>query len=270
MVDAVAIWPVSFDRSGNGAPLLLIHGSGGDRRVWDPVVAQLALSRDVIAVDLPGHGRSPVPPAGTPPTPAGYARILLGLLRDLNLSSAHVAGISVGGWTALELAKLGGARSVTAFSPAGLWRKDSPRATVATLWLNRRLSRAPAAVTRRLLISPAGRKLALGRAVGKPTMVPTAAAIGLVQAFASAPGFDEHLAMTRHERFTGGQALDVSVTIAFGDRDRLLTKRKARFPDQLPGHTRWLELPGCGHVPTWDDASLIVQTILEGMKSRPG
>ena len=89
--------------------------------MWEPVVDMLAASRTVISVDLPGFGSSaPLTAPGPPPTPAGFARVLSGLLRDLGHDTAHIAGNSVGGWTALEMARLGAARSVVALSPAGL------------------------------------------------------------------------------------------------------------------------------------------------------
>ena len=52
-------------------------------------------------------------------------------------------GHSSGGWTALELAKLGCASAVLALAPAGLWRRHSPLPTDAILILNWRLWDAP-------------------------------------------------------------------------------------------------------------------------------
>lgn len=49
---------LSYERRGRGEPLLLIHGAGSDWRVWEPVMDLLASEREVIAVDLPGHGDS--------------------------------------------------------------------------------------------------------------------------------------------------------------------------------------------------------------------
>jgi pimeloyl-ACP methyl ester carboxylesterase len=232
--------------------------------MWKPVIDRLSRERDVIAVDLPGHGASPLPPAGIPPTPSGYAQILAGFLHDLGFDSAHVAGISVGGWTALELGKMGRARSVVALSPAGLWRKQDPRAAVLKLWLGHRVGGVMLPLTRRLLRSRHGRKVVLGGELAKPARIPAEDAIALVETFASAPGFDEHLAATRRQRFVGGDSIAAPVTVAFGDQDRLLKPRRARFRDELPDQTRWLDLPGCGHVPTWDDPDLVSTTILEG------
>jgi pimeloyl-ACP methyl ester carboxylesterase len=75
------------------------------------------------------------------PTPAGFAVVLADLLRQLGHSTAHVAGNSVGGWTALEMAKLGAARSVVALSPAGLWARRAPLYDVLSLRGTRRFSR---------------------------------------------------------------------------------------------------------------------------------
>ena len=84
--------------------MLLIHGAGSYRRVWGPVMNRLAVERDVIAVDLPGHGDSPLMEEGVPPTPQNFARLMVDFLRELGMESAHVAGNSSGGWTALEMA----------------------------------------------------------------------------------------------------------------------------------------------------------------------
>ena len=51
---------LTYDRWGTGGrPLVLLHGLGFDRRMWWPVAAELADESLVIAVDLPGHGRTP-------------------------------------------------------------------------------------------------------------------------------------------------------------------------------------------------------------------
>jgi len=112
---------LAYTRSGAGAPLVLLHGIGMDRRAWDPVVPALARDFDVIAVDLPGFGES----APGRADPASLAEAVAGLLTDLGVTSPHVAGNSLGGWVALELAALepaglGPVASLTVLSPAGL------------------------------------------------------------------------------------------------------------------------------------------------------
>ena len=50
---------LDFDRAGSGEPLVLLHPLGADRGVWEPVTGLLTEQHDVIAMDMPGFGRSP-------------------------------------------------------------------------------------------------------------------------------------------------------------------------------------------------------------------
>ena len=64
---------LNFERRGQGEPIVLLHGIGGELCVWEPVLDALAERLDVIAVDLPGFGQSPPLPDGTAPTPRALA-----------------------------------------------------------------------------------------------------------------------------------------------------------------------------------------------------
>lgn len=88
--------------SGGAAPLVLLHGLGGDTTSWTLNQRELAADRPVIAVDLPGHGKSArkVGDATVPSTAA-----LLSRLPDaLGLGRFHLLGLSYGGALALDLA----------------------------------------------------------------------------------------------------------------------------------------------------------------------
>src|SRR3954452_16719490 len=76
---------LAYDRTGSGEPLVLLHGQGFSRRSWDPIVDTLAADRDVIAVDLPGHGDSPRQPKGTGSAPHNLAVAVAELLDELGL-----------------------------------------------------------------------------------------------------------------------------------------------------------------------------------------
>src|SRR5215218_8516885 len=104
---------LEHSRTGSGPPIVLIHGIGLDREVWDPLVPLLAHEHEVIAVDLPGFGAS-APLAGAPSVEA-----LAAAVEELGLERPHVAGNSLGGGIALELGRRGWARSVCAISPIG-------------------------------------------------------------------------------------------------------------------------------------------------------
>src|SRR4051812_50211562 len=118
---------LAFSRAGAGPPLVLIHALGSSRAVWDPVVDQLAEQFDVIAFDLPGFGGSPPLPPEDEPHPARLAAVVGDLLDELAIDRPHVAGNSLGGWVALELARLRPVSSPTPLAPAGLWRRAGPR-----------------------------------------------------------------------------------------------------------------------------------------------
>jgi pimeloyl-ACP methyl ester carboxylesterase len=257
---------IVLERHGAGEPLLLIHGTGGSRAVWQPVVDLLSRHREVLLIDLPGHGESDPPPAGIPHTPIGYAKVLSATLDEIGVDAAHVAGNSVGGWTSLELAKIGRARSVVALAPAGLWPKHSPRSSVFKLWTQHKLGNVLAPLTARAMRSDLGRTVLLSGTVAKPKRMPAEAAIEMATTYAATPTFDTHLAATRRERFRDGEKIEVPVTVAWGEKERLIPRR-ARLRDELPPQTRFVELSGCGHVPMWDDPELVARTILEGAEA---
>jgi pimeloyl-ACP methyl ester carboxylesterase len=104
---------LAFGRSGAGAPLVLLHALGLSRHTWDPVVPALAELFDVIAVDLPGFGGSEPLPDGVEPSPAALAGAVAELLDELGVTAPHLAGNSLGGWVALELAGIRPVASLT-------------------------------------------------------------------------------------------------------------------------------------------------------------
>jgi pimeloyl-ACP methyl ester carboxylesterase len=213
----------------------------------------IAAHRDVIAVDLPGHGDSPRQPDDRGNAPQHLAVAVAELLDELGLQRAHVAGSSQGGWVALELGRLQRALTVTCLSPTGLWRRGAPR----YIRLSMRQARLHARIVRRL--APDAPRTRVARAVtmisasGHPLQLPYEPVHGTVHDMANAPGFRETLRALERTRFTDGADITVPVTVGFGTRDRVLLPGVARRRDQLPDHTRWVSLPGCGHVAMLDD-----------------
>ncbi|KRA38925.1 hypothetical protein ASD81_10170 [Nocardioides sp. Root614] len=223
----------------------------------------LAAQRQVIVADLPGHGRSPMPQAPVVPDPAGYAHEVAGLLDALGIDQVDVAGNSIGGWTALELALVGRARSVVALSPAGLWAGGQPRMREAVFLGQHFGARLANPIIPRLARSARGRRLLLGEAMTSAASLEPDEAAGLARDFATTERLPTHIRTRRSQRFLGGRDLTIPVTVAWAAADRLIP-RSARLRDELPAHTTWLELAGCGHVPMWDDPGLVAETILTG------
>ncbi len=244
---------LAFDRSGGGAPLVLVHPLGADRGVWQPVLHALSAEHDVLAVDMPGFGGSRELAAEVAATPEAIALTIVATLVSLGLGDAHVAGISLGGWVALELGKTGRALSVTALNPAGFWARPlGPRPELA-----RRTAKRLLPLARPLLATDRGRRLALAGAVAHPERVPPAAAYGLVRAYALSPGFERADTEMRRAVFTGIEEIRVPVTLAWSDRDRLVGRPRR----EIPG-VRALTLTDCGHVPTWDSPAQVSESIL--------
>jgi pimeloyl-ACP methyl ester carboxylesterase len=251
---------IAFERSGEGPPLLLIHANGMSRAAWKPVLPMLRREREVIVIDLPGHGDSPPVPSHISPAPPGIAVLLAELLDALGVERAHVAGNSLGGWTALELARRGRALSVVALGPAGLW-EHGPIKPVIALSLAHRGARRWPALARRAVRTRAGRQVLFRHFIGDPGRVPPDDAATLVEALGRASGFHALLVGTHMGRFAGGRGIEVPVSVVFGQCDRTVPA-SARRRDELPAHTRWHEPPRLGHVPMWDDPELVAQLIL--------
>jgi pimeloyl-ACP methyl ester carboxylesterase len=88
--------------TGQGQPVVLIHGVGLNKEMWGGQIVGLAPHYRVIAYDMLGHGASPRPEAGT--GLIGYAAQLRELLDHLQIPQATVIGFSMGGLVARAFA----------------------------------------------------------------------------------------------------------------------------------------------------------------------
>ncbi len=250
----LATVPLAYDRIGSGPPLLLVHGLGGERHVWEPLLAPLGEHRTLIVPDLPGFGASPPLPPHEPPTAAALAASVARLLDELAIEAPDVVGNSLGGWVALELALAGRARTVTALCSAGFWTRPlGPRRDGA-----RRLAQAARPLLPLLTRIGSVRQVALAGTVAHPERVPPKSAARMISSYASAPGFLAADAAMRASRFARIADVPVPVTLAWGERDRLLSP-----PRNLPDGVVSLSLPDCGHLPMWDDPRLVARVILD-------
>jgi pimeloyl-ACP methyl ester carboxylesterase len=135
----------------------------------------------------------------------------------------------------------------------------------SSLWSSVRAARLMSPRATKLLASPTVRKAAFNQMVVHPERIPTDDAAATVRALAAAPWFDETVpAICSLPGFTGGERIEVPVTIAWGDHDRLLLPRQAkRAASEIP-RARMVTLYGCGHVPMYDDPDRVAEVLLEG------
>jgi pimeloyl-ACP methyl ester carboxylesterase len=232
--------------------------------VWEPVLPQLCQRHEVIALDLPGFGASPMPANGTPAGVPTLVRLLCEFLDEQGLERPHVAGNSLGGWLAFELARHGRAATATGLSPAGFWTRAEAMFARVTLWASVRAARLVSPAADKLLAPLLVRRAAFAQLVAKPAQLPTADAADSIRALGAAPWFDDTLTAMTAEHYRGIGPLPVPATIAWGEHDRLLLPRQAaRAARSIPG-ARSITLRGCGHVPTYDDPDQVAQVLLAG------
>src|SRR5688572_4072412 len=249
---------LAFHRRGEGPPLLLLHGLGGTRIVWDPVIEILAAEREVLAPDLPGFGASD--PLDEPATAVNLARAVARFCAEKGFERPHVAGNSLGAWVALEMAKQGAAASVTGLSPAGLWGRISGPVPGAAERRARAKQLRP--LVHLALYSGAVRRRALRTTMAYPERVPAREARLLVLEWIDSRGYEDANREMRSTVFDpSGFPVDVPVTIAWGDRDALVRRPRA---NRMPQGARSIVLPDCGHTPTWDNPELVARVLLEG------
>jgi len=245
---------VAYERVGSGPSLVLIHGLGATRDIWRPVIGRLAEERDVVAVDMPGFGRSAE--LDEAPTPWAIAAAIARACAELGVERPHVAGNSLGGWVAVEMGKVGDAASLCLISPAGLWRRPLGNRSFDSQAWGKRLRPLLLGLT---YVKPA-REAMLRTSIGRPELVPADEARAAISAWIDGPGYEGANTEMRRHIATDLDRIEVPTTIVWGELDRLVGPPR---PERRPPDTRFIQLPDVGHTPTWDDPELIAGLLLE-------
>ena len=255
--------PIHFHREGSGPPLVLLHGIGHHWQAWRPVIDRLAPAFDIIACDLPGFGRSDALPAQVEPTIPAYADTFARFFGELGVDRPHVAGNSMGGAIALELARRDAVASATALSPAGFWtpaeRRWCQRTSLGVIaFLPKALGPPIVALARTRL----GRLALLAQLFAHPVRVPPEEAAATLRDAVGAPAFRAALEAFSHYRYEASASpATVPATVAWGRRDWLLPYRlqAPRARGLLP-HARHVKLDA-GHVPYFDAPDAVADVI---------
>jgi pimeloyl-ACP methyl ester carboxylesterase len=248
-------------------PLLLIHGFTDTARTWSNVIPLLEPQHEVLAPTSLGHHGGPPVPSGMKDPMAAIADGLEAVLDEAGHEKAHIAGNSLGGWLAFELAARGRALSVVGISPAMGWESDQPPAhTRMQFKLAHTVGPRMAPRGKSLVTRPGIRKLMFRDLVAHPERISPAIAYDLLYGSAECTVFDAYMEHVANGDYRGKwpDDLGVPVRIAWGTRDRTIPFKTCSgwYRSALPD-AEWVELPDCGHLAQHDDPELVARTILE-------
>ena len=243
-------------------PLVLIHGLGSAATAFKPIIAALSQSFRVITVDLPGHGDSPYFKGQVMEPKSLGSAIFDAIASEYGVERFHVAGNSLGGWIALEMAAAQPNRilSLTGLAPAGLWLVPAQK---------REMKEARSYYLARLFkpLIRIGLHSKLLRWIGFATVSPRWRELSYETCFDASyamlncPGyFPAWDGMLTH-RFDRHVLPTVPVTILFGDSDNTLPYPISQERTLAPAHCTWLTIDNCGHAPMWDYPELMVTII---------
>ena len=253
-------------RAGEGEPLVLIHGFTATWRCWLPVLGLLVPRFEVIAPTLHGHDGGPVPPRAARSIADAADHFEL-LLDSLGVGTAHLAGNSMGGALALELAKRGRARSVVAISPGGGWEEGDRREVERIIRLFKRTQSSARATVKhheRLLARPGFRRIGMRDIMARGHLVPAEEAVLMTRSSIRCSVVQDVFTTLRDGsgRVVDLDQVEVPTLVAWGDKDRLLPmgKHADRFRREIPG-VRFEVMHGLGHTPMWDDPGQIAKLI---------
>jgi pimeloyl-ACP methyl ester carboxylesterase len=241
-------------RGGAGEPLLLLHGFTDTWRTWELVLPALERRHDVLAVTLAGHAGGP-PIAGGDPEAAIVAAVERAL-DEVGWETAHVAGNSLGGYVALQLAARGRARSLVALAPAGGWADgdESYRETLAHFTTVQELLRHAAPHAEEIVATAEGRRRATLMTSERFEHIPSELLAHQIRGAAGCTAAAELVAHAlAHGWHVDTATIDCPLRIVWGTEDKLLRwpGAAARYRAELP-HADWVELEGVGHLPQLD------------------
>jgi pimeloyl-ACP methyl ester carboxylesterase len=252
---------LASDRAGRGEPLLLLHGIGSTRDDFSALLPPLAEHFDVLALDLPGHGGSPV---GTwPPTVAALTDAVEADLDARGLGRVHILGNSLGARIGIELAVRHRARSVVALSPSGLGLPAERLHQGVLMATARTLTRTLRPLLGTLARTPAGRTALLAGMRARPWEASESEALAMRGGFADSTGFWSMLWWAVLQDVpTDLHRIDVPVLLAQGSVDVVGAGQTPRYLALIPG-SRFRLLPAAGHAPQSDAADAILDLVRE-------
>jgi pimeloyl-ACP methyl ester carboxylesterase len=241
-------------RGGSGPPLVCLHGFTDTWRNWELALPTLERHHDVLALTLAGHAGGP--PLGGRASDTLLADAVERAMDEAGFETAHIAGNSLGGYLALQLAARGRARTVVALAPAGGWAEgdDSYRKTLDYFVTIHELLQAAAPHAEGILSSRDGRRGATRDITENFEHIPVELLAHQMRGAARCDAVRPLVAYAHREGWNlHAEAIQCPVRILWGTNDRLLEwpGTATRFREWLP-NAEWVELEGVGHCPQLD------------------
>ena len=265
---------VYYTRRGRGEPVVLLHGIAHSSQAWDSVLPALAERYEVVAIDLPGCGRSDKP--DTDYSLGAQATAVRYVLDSLGFDLVTVIGHSLGGGIAMTLAYQYPERvgRLGLVATAGLGRDLHPLFRMATLPV------APERVMR-VLFNPVVRVprnllgIAFSQATGDPFFHNPKRHRREFQELLKGleePGAQRaFLSTLRSASNYAGQAISAldrlalaafPVLIVWGRYDKVFPVEHARRVRTMLPHARIVEIDNCGHFPQLEATRTFTRVLL--------
>ena len=236
--------------SGEGPPVVFVHGLGGAWQNWLENIPRTAEERRTFALDLPGFGRSEMPRAEI--SISGYGRTVNQFCEQLGLDEVVLVGNSMGGFVAAETAIQFPSRveRLVLVSAAGISITNIYRRPAQT-WgrVAAALGTYGAANTRATVVRPHLRHMALGFVMRHPTRLRADLCWEQIHA-AGTPGFRDALdALLDYDFRPRLPEIGCPTLIVWGNEDMLVPVEDAtEFERQIP-NARKILMEDTGHVP---------------------
>jgi pimeloyl-ACP methyl ester carboxylesterase len=248
----------------NAPHIVLVHGMGSAATAWKPLTPFLQERFNVITVDLPGHGQTPMI-AGQAMDPISIGELVVREVKEqLGVTEFDLIGNSWGGWITLEMAASfpNSVRSVTALAPAGFWLatyvQRTPGASQFRLLASRSAALAPS-----FLKYERSRKLGFGDVSPRWRDFSYELCLDATQAMANSPGYFPAWDGMLHKRFDSQIDSNIPVKIIFGDSDKTLPATTCQERTMAPKHSEWIIFEECGHAPMWDNTEKVAAQVME-------
>jgi len=247
-----------------GPPIVFVHGLGGAWQNWLENIPRAAEERRVLALDLPGFGRSEMPRGEI--TVPGYGRSVEEFCEQLGLDQVVLVGNSMGGFVAAETTIQFPSRveRLVLVSAAGLSITNLMRRPVQT-WgrVAAALGSYGAANTRAAITRPVIRQLSLGFVMRHPTRLRADLCWEQVHA-AGTPGFrpalDALLDYDFHHRL---EEISCPTLIVWGTEDMLVPVADADEFERMIRGARKILMKDTGHVPMLERPAKFNECLIE-------